>query len=188
MKNYYEILEVNPKASYDIIKKVYKIKIKQNHPDLFQGDEKLKAEEITKELTEAYNVLSNESLRDKYDSSLEETNEKIEQLMHMNNIYKEENELLKKELEKRNNLISTYLNAVNFDNYSPEMLNNLSNFNKKNKNVDSEVPFYKYSLNTMKDIFFKIIFIIIFAIFCILLISVITNTNVFPIVFNSLFK
>ena len=29
MKNYYEILEVNPKASEDIIKKVYKIKVQK---------------------------------------------------------------------------------------------------------------------------------------------------------------
>ena len=42
MKNYYEILEVNPKASDEIIKKIYKIKIKKNHPDLFQGEEKKK--------------------------------------------------------------------------------------------------------------------------------------------------
>ena len=63
MKNYYEILEVNPKASDEIIKKVYKIKVKQNHPDLFQGDEKTKAEEITKELTEAYNILSDSEKR-----------------------------------------------------------------------------------------------------------------------------
>ena len=48
MKNYYEILEVNPKASEDIINKVYKIKVKKNHPDLFQGEEKKKAEEKTK--------------------------------------------------------------------------------------------------------------------------------------------
>lgn len=63
MKNYYEILEVNPKASDEIIKKIYKIKIKKNHPDLFQGEEKKKAEEITKELTEAYDILSDTQKR-----------------------------------------------------------------------------------------------------------------------------
>ena len=45
MENYYEILEVNEKASIEIIKKVFKIHIKKNHPDLFTGKEKLEAEE-----------------------------------------------------------------------------------------------------------------------------------------------
>ena len=71
MKNYYEILEVNPKASDEIIKKIYKIKIKKNHPDLFQGEEKKKAEEITKELTEAYNILSDTQKRKDYDIELQ---------------------------------------------------------------------------------------------------------------------
>ena len=40
MKNYYKILEVDKKASNKIIKGVYKLHIKENHPDLFQGPEK----------------------------------------------------------------------------------------------------------------------------------------------------
>ena len=35
MKNYYELLEVNPKASSEIIEKAYKVLIKQCHPDLY---------------------------------------------------------------------------------------------------------------------------------------------------------
>ena len=40
MKNYYELLEVNPKASKEIIEKAYKVLIKQCHPDAYIGEEK----------------------------------------------------------------------------------------------------------------------------------------------------
>lgn len=34
MKNYYEILQVNEKASQEIIEKAYKVLAKKYHPDL----------------------------------------------------------------------------------------------------------------------------------------------------------
>ena len=49
MKNYYELLEVNPKASKEIIEKAYKVLIKQCHPDGYIGEEKVFAEEKTRE-------------------------------------------------------------------------------------------------------------------------------------------
>ena len=42
MKDYYEILEVNPKASKYIIEKVYRIQVKKFHPDLHQDEQKKK--------------------------------------------------------------------------------------------------------------------------------------------------
>ena len=33
MKNYYDLLEVTPKASKEIIEKAYKVLIKKYHPD-----------------------------------------------------------------------------------------------------------------------------------------------------------
>ena len=98
MKNYYEILEVNPKASDEIIKKIYKIKIKKNHPDLFQGEEKKKAEEITKELTEAYNILSDTQKRKDYDielqNNIQEDSQYYKYQALISNL-KEENQYLK---------------------------------------------------------------------------------------------
>ena len=44
MKKYYEILEVNPKASIEIIEKAYKVLAKKYHPDLYEGDKKIYAE------------------------------------------------------------------------------------------------------------------------------------------------
>lgn len=200
MKNYYELLEVNKNASSEIINKVYKYKIKQTHPDLFQGDEKLKAEELTKELTEAYNILSNEEKRKEYDASLNEKELNLEQLIYTNELYKKENEILRADLNRKNELISTYLNTINLNNYSDNMqndntllnqksyLNNLINKNNENQEYNSNIPFYKYMLHTLKDIFIKILVIIIFIILCIILISTITKTNPFELFYTSFFK
>ena len=71
MKNYYDLLEVTPKASKEIIEKAYRILIRKYHPDLYQGEERIYAESKTRELNEAYRVLSNDFLREQYDSELE---------------------------------------------------------------------------------------------------------------------
>jgi curved DNA-binding protein CbpA len=71
MKNYYEILEVNPKASKEIIEKAYRVLIKKYHPDLYEREKKQYAEQKTKDINEAYKILSDEFLREQYDSELE---------------------------------------------------------------------------------------------------------------------
>ena len=70
MKNYYEILEVNEHASYDTIHKIYKILAKKYHPDLQKEPQNKAYEEKFKELAEAYEILSNEEKREKYDEQL----------------------------------------------------------------------------------------------------------------------
>ncbi len=70
MKNYYEILEVNPKASYEIIEKAYKVLVKKYHPDLYSGTKKEYAQEKIKEINEAYHILSNQFLREQYDNEI----------------------------------------------------------------------------------------------------------------------
>lgn len=71
MKNYYDLLEVNSKASKEIIEKAYRVLIKKYHPDLYQGEERIYAESKSRELNEAYHVLSNDFLREQYDMELE---------------------------------------------------------------------------------------------------------------------
>lgn len=70
MKNYYEILEVNSKASQEVIEKAYKVLIKKYHPDLYYGEKQQYAERKTKEINEAYQVLSDEFLKGQYDTEL----------------------------------------------------------------------------------------------------------------------
>jgi len=62
MKDYYNILEVNENSTADEIKKSYRKLSKQYHPDVNpEGGEKFK------EIAEAYEILSDESKRKKYD-------------------------------------------------------------------------------------------------------------------------
>ena len=77
MKNYYEILEVNKKASKEVIEKAYKVLVKKYHPDLFTGEKKIYAEKKIKEINEAYNVLTNEFMREQYDAELEKQEQQI---------------------------------------------------------------------------------------------------------------
>lgn len=70
MKNYYEILEVNPKASKEVIKKAHQVLIKKYHPDLYVGAERFDAEQKVKDINEAYKILSDDFLREQYDNEL----------------------------------------------------------------------------------------------------------------------
>ena len=69
MKNYYEILEVNESASQEVIERVYKLLAKKYHPDMNLDNPK-EAEEKFKEVTTAYETLSNPDKRKKYDEEL----------------------------------------------------------------------------------------------------------------------
>ena len=75
MKNYYEILEVNKKASKEIIDKAYKVLVKKYHPDLYSYSEKIYAEKKLKEINEAYRILSDDFLREQYNNELEKQEE-----------------------------------------------------------------------------------------------------------------
>ncbi len=64
-RDYYEVLGLNKNASADEIKKAYRKSAMKYHPDRNPGDKE--AEEKFKELGEAYEVLSDEDKRSRYD-------------------------------------------------------------------------------------------------------------------------
>src|SRR3954467_5108182 len=64
-RDYYEILSVEKGASAEDIKKAYRKLAVQFHPDKNPGDKK--AEERFKELSEAYEILSDPQKRQMYD-------------------------------------------------------------------------------------------------------------------------
>ena len=67
-RDYYEVLGVSKDASADEIKKAYRKKAIQYHPDKNPGDKE--AEEKFKEAAEAYDVLSNADKKQRYAKSL----------------------------------------------------------------------------------------------------------------------
>ena len=65
-KDYYEVLGVPRSASEDEIKKAFRKLARKYHPDVNRDDPKT-AEAKFKEINEAYEVLSNQENRAKYD-------------------------------------------------------------------------------------------------------------------------
>ena len=63
MENFYQILDVPETASQEEIKKAYRKKAVESHPDK-GGDE-----EMFKKISEAYDVLGNEDKRRNYDNN-----------------------------------------------------------------------------------------------------------------------
>jgi molecular chaperone DnaJ len=64
-RDYYEVLGVSKNATKEEIKKAYRKQALKHHPDKNPGDKK--AEELFKEAAEAYEVLSNDEKKARYD-------------------------------------------------------------------------------------------------------------------------
>lgn len=78
MKDYYGILEVNEKASQEIIEKAYKTLVKKYHPDLYSSVQKKDAEIKLKDINEAYHILSDNFLRSQYDLELQKERNRVQ--------------------------------------------------------------------------------------------------------------
>ena len=68
-KDYYAILGVDKKADAATIKKTYRALARELHPDKTKGDKKL--EDRFKEVSEAYEILSDDKKRSEYDQARE---------------------------------------------------------------------------------------------------------------------
>lgn len=112
-KNYYDILQVNQNASPEIIEKAYKTLAKKYHPDLQPEENKKQAEEILKDINEAYEILSNPISKVDYDNTLKEryvSEEDYESLYNqnealkskLNNIYQQEKNINNRNINNEN--------------------------------------------------------------------------------------
>lgn len=67
--NYYEILEIQPSASEEVIRMAYKGLVKKYHPDTYDGDSDF-ANEMLSKINIAFEILSNKEKRAEYDQQL----------------------------------------------------------------------------------------------------------------------
>lgn len=75
---HYEVLQVLPTASPEVIQMAYKALARKYHPDVFQGNKK-NAEAIMARINEAHRVLSSPTLRQEYDRTLQREKEQTYQ-------------------------------------------------------------------------------------------------------------
>ena len=111
MKNYYDELEVSQTASKEVIERVYKVLAKKYHPDTTKEANKQAAEEKFKIISEAYDVLSNDEKRKKYDLELEKSNPTISYQDYMNVVQQRDN--LNNSLRGLQNEFAQYKNSYN---------------------------------------------------------------------------
>ena len=96
-KDYYEILEISKNASDEVVEKAYKALVKKYHPDLKEGEEKKQAEDIIKEINEAYEVISNPDKRKEYDGkyTILQTNSNIAKIHTKTTIMKQISKIIR---------------------------------------------------------------------------------------------
>ena len=117
MLNLYEILEVSEKASKEIIEKAYKVLAKKYHPDLQKDENKKDAEIKMKQINEAYEVLSSDEKRKKYDLELKIKREEQIKIQLENEI--------KIEINNQEERIKKYENNLNKDKIENEQKQNM---------------------------------------------------------------
>lgn len=134
-KNYYEWLEISKNASQEVIEKAYKALVKKYHPDLQEGDNKIKAEEKIKKINEAYSILSDEMKRKQYNETIQE-----------NTISKEEYDRLQQEL----NTIKNQKNPYNINQNTNYAFNNI-NAQQSNSDIYTASEVEQNVQNYQKD-------------------------------------
>lgn len=159
METLYDILEVSPKASKEVIDKAYKVLVKRYHPDLQTSENKAKAEQMMQKINSAYDTLINDAKRAKYDEELEKK-------------MQEENDLKQKQNDNMNSYNYQRTNAVASDIDESEIRKKIEEkiqkeYMKQYRNHEKNIHEYKrkakiYDILTF--IIFVSVIIIIFGI------------------------
>ena len=117
---HYDVLGVSKDATQDEIRKAYIKLVKKYHPDLYTGDKQY-ADKKTKEINNAYDVLSDENLRKQYDIEISppevtyEYTEPTYERPEYNSVYEE---VLRNYRQKYNDYFDNRNNASNsYGNY-----------------------------------------------------------------------
>lgn len=135
--NYYEILGVKTDATQTEIRQAYKKLIKKYHPDVYTGN-KQKAEEISIQINEAYDVLSNVNSRREYDNMLNSENESSNYADSTNYTSTSNSDQTDSSAYYNNEYYSNSKN-YNKDNYNPY---SYENYHRTQQNNENENSFY----------------------------------------------
>lgn len=160
MKNYYDELEVNKNASKEVIEKVYKVLAKKYHPDTTKEIDKHAAEEKFKAISEAYEVLSDDEKRKKYDLELEQSSPTISYEEYMEVVNQRDN--LSNSLENLKNEFYQFKNSNNtkqFSNnnhipYNQVNSNSTNSYNSSNNYRDTNKHYYNQNINSKKTTYY----------------------------------
>ena len=146
MITYYEILEVSRMASKEVITKAYKVLVRKYHPDLEQDEKKKdEAKEKMVRINEAYETLSDDEKRKKYDDTiaiLEEkeriAKEKERQQSKTQNINNNRN------INVNKNTVDVNTNINNIDNRNN--LNNDTKLQEEMQRAEEEIQMHKQNI------------------------------------------
>ena len=190
MKNYYNELEVSKTASKEVIEKVYKVLAKKYHPDTTKEADKQAAEEKFKAISEAYEILSDDEKRKKYDLELEQSNPTISYEEYIKVV--NERDELNFNLNKFKNSSSTYTNNynsqnTNFNNSSNYQYTNTKYNNQNTNNSNSPKKRYYYTSTgkpasafdyfkyKVKEFFTSLIILALSILLAVLIVGMFTN-------------
>lgn len=139
MITYYEILEVSRMASKEVITKAYKVLVRKYHPDLEQDEgKKEEAKEKMVRINEAYETLSDDEKRKKYDDTIAILEEK-------ERIAKEKERQQSKTQNINNNRnINVNNNINNIDNRNN--LNNDTILQEEMQKAEEEIQMHKQNI------------------------------------------
>ena len=162
MITYYEILEVSRMASKEVITKAYKVLVRKYHPDLEQDEgKKEEAKEKMVRINEAYETLSDDEKRKKYDDTIAILEEK-------ETIQKEN----KKQQGKTQNVNTNVDNVNSNNNISINNIDNANNLNDDTKlqeemqRAEEEIQMHKQNIvnqmyedyyNTLRRMGYKVV-------------------------------
>ena len=162
MITYYEILEVSRMASKEVITKAYKVLVRKYHPDLEQDEgKKEEAKEKMVRINEAYETLSDDEKRKKYDDTIAILEEK------------ERIEKEKKTQQGKTQNVNTNVDNVNSNNnISINNIDNANNLNDDTKlqeemqRAEEEIQMHKQNIvnkmyedyyNTLRRMGYKVV-------------------------------
>ena len=189
MRNYYDELEVSKTSSKEIISKVYKILAKKYHPDTTKEADKQAAEEKFKSISEAYEILSDDEKRKKYDLELEQSNPTIsyEEYIKIVNERDKLNNILNK--LRNSSTTSNYDNLASHSNFNNNNNYQYTNINYNNQNTNSQKKRYYYTSTgkpasafdyfkyKVKEFFTSLIIFALSIILAIMIFGMFTNFN-----------